>query len=208
MLAIALLTLPAIAHAEDPEPVPDVHVPIEQPPARRIALEIQPLPIITDLGKWTADVVLAPLDHHAVVATAFYTATATAPIVLQGADGSPMTRLPEQIFHGAGFELGYRYYAGSGGVRGWFVGPSLIAVSMFERQGQYGDGSHTHYLDLGLAMDAGYHVLVADRVSLGFAVGVQGLVTSKDVPDQQFPAKIYANSGIAPRLLFSIGWAP
>jgi len=204
VLATALAAAAGTARADDREPVPDVHVEGDQLPARRIAIELDPLPLITDLGKLSADLVIVPVDHHAIAVTAFYTSTSTAPIVLQDASGAPMTQLPEQDFRGAGVELGYRYYSGRGGPRGWFVGPSLIAVAMFERQGRYGDGS---YYDLGAALDVGYQVLVADRVSLGLGAGAQVLVTSKTIPDQQFPAKLYGNSGVWPRLVFSIGWA-
>jgi hypothetical protein len=205
---IAMLVIwPATVRADTPEPVPDVHVTTAPPPARRLAIEIEPVPFIADLGKLQADVVVVPIDHHAIVASVFYTSTSTAPIVLQNADGSPMLQLPEQMFRGVGLELGYRYYVGTGGPRGFFVGPSLIVAAMFEKQGQYGDGSHTSYQDLGLAIDAGYQVIVADQVSLALGGGVQGLITTKPIPEQQFPAKLYANSGVWPRLVFSVGWA-
>jgi hypothetical protein len=205
-IAIALVA-PAMARADAPEPVPDVHVATASPPVRRLAIEIDPLPFIADLGKLQADVVLVPIAHHAIVASPFYTSTSTAPIVLQNADGNPMLQLPEQIFHGVGLEIGYRYYTGVGGPRGFFVGPSVIYVAMFEKQGEFGDGSHTNYQDLGLALDVGYQVLIADKISLAFGAGVQGMETSKSIPPQQFPARLYGNSGVWPRLLFSIGWA-
>ncbi len=207
MLFALLAIAPAIAGADTPEPVPDVHVATTPPSPRRLAIELDPLPLIADLGKLQADLVIVPIDHHALVVSPFYTSTATAPIVLQDASGNPMLQLPEQIFRGVGLELGYRYYHGRGGPRGFFVGPSLIFAAMLEKQGQFGDGSHTSYQDLGLAVDAGYQVLIANEVSLAFGAGVQGLITSKSIPEQQFPAKLYGNSGVWPRLLFSIGWA-
>ncbi len=206
-ILVAFALVPALAHADTQEPVPDVHVAPEAPRARRIAIEVLPLPIITDLGKWSADLVIVPIDHHALVVSPFYTTTSTAPIVIQDATGAPMTQLPEQEFRGVGIEVGYRYYTGFAGPRGWFIGLSLIAVSMNERQGQFGDGSQTHYADLGLAVDAGYQVVIGDSVSLGLGAGVQGLITTKTIPDQQYPAKVYGNAGIWPRLLLSIGWA-
>jgi hypothetical protein len=206
LLTLAMVA-PAIAHADTVEPVPDVRVAITPPPSRRLAIELEPVPFIADLGKLSADLVLVPIDHHALVVSPFYTSTTTAPIVIPDANGNPMLQLPEQIFHGVGIELGYRYYRGLGGPRGFFVGPSFIFVEMNEKQGQFGDGSHTSYRDLGVALDVGYQVLVADRLSLALGAGVQGLVTSKSIPEQQFPAKMYANSGVWPRLVLAIGWA-
>jgi hypothetical protein len=50
-------------------------------------------------------------------------------------------------------------------------------------------------------------MLIADRVALSLGAGLQALTTSKSIPGQQFPAKIYANGGVLPRLLFAIGVA-
>ncbi len=207
VLGMIVVLAPLRTFADAPEPIPDVRVASERPLSRRLAIEVDPLPFIIDLGKLSVDVVVVPIDHHAIIVSPFYTATSTAPIVLQDASGNPMLQLPEQIFHGGGLELGYRYYRGVGGPRGWFVGPSLIVAAMYERQGQYGDGSHTSFQDLGLAVDAGYQTLVADKVSIALGAGVQGLVTTKSIPPQQFPAKLYATSGVWPRIVFSIGWA-
>jgi hypothetical protein len=196
------------ARADAPEPIPDVEIPFAPAPRRALALELQPLPLIAGLGKSAADIVVVPVDHHAIVVTALYTSTSTAPILLLDAAGAPIARLPEQMFRGAGIELGYRYYSGHAGPRGWFVGPSLIAVAMFEHQGRFGDGSQTDYLDYGVALDGGYQALVGDSVSIALGAGVQGLITSRPIPDQQFPARLYADSGVWPRLLLSIGWSP
>jgi hypothetical protein len=69
------------------------------------------------------------------------------------------------------------------------------------------DQSETSFLDYGLALDVGYEALVADRVVIAFGAGVQGLLTSKAIPNQQFPANVYANGAVRPRALASIGWA-
>jgi hypothetical protein len=206
--ALLLLGLVAsVARADTPEPVPDVRIGAPAPVSRRLAIGLDPLAFIADVGRLQADIVIVPVDHHAIVVSPFYTSTSTAPIVVQDSNGNPMYQLPEQIFRGGGLELGYRYYQGLGGPRGFFVGPSLIFIAMFEKQGQYGDGSHTRFQDLGVALDAGYQALVANKVSLTLGGGVQALVTSRSIPDQQFPAKLYANSGVWPRFMFSIGWA-
>ncbi len=207
LVAFALVVaIPSIALADEPEPVPSVAVPKLAPPARRVALELDPFPFLAGVGKLEAELVVVPVDHHALVIAPYFTYTKTAPIYVFDSSGNAM-QLPEPIFRGPGVELGYRYYSGLGGPRGAFIGPSLIFAAIFEKQGQYGDGSTTNFYDLGLAVDAGYQALVADKVALAIGVGVQGTITTQTIPDQQYPAKLYANNGIWPRLLLSIGWA-
>jgi hypothetical protein len=191
----------ATAMAE-PEAAVDVVVRDPPPPRRVVCIEWNPLPLFT-IGKASADVVVVPVEHHALVLSPFYSWTKTVPIYVID-DAGNATQLPEQKFAGFGGEVGYRYYAGDGGPRGFFVGPSLILAS-FEATAD--DGTKTSFLDFGLAADAGYQMLVADRVALGLGGGVQYLWTTKSIPDQQFPSRIYANRGLAPRVLASLGWA-
>jgi hypothetical protein len=133
----------------------------------------------------------------------FYAWTKTAPINVFDDAGNP-TRQPEWKFTGFGGEIGYRYYAKEGGPRGFFLGPSFVLASF---KATSSDGINTRYLDFGLAADVGYQTLISDRVALSLGAGIQHMWTSKSIPDQQFPAWIYANRGLAPRLLLSLGWA-
>ncbi len=186
----------------------DVVVHDRLPPHRLVVVEWNPLALLA-ISKLSANVIVTPDDHHALVLNPFYASTTTAPIAIFDdtslqAGGGPVATLPKQKFSGFGIELGYRYYWGEGGPRGFFVGPSLILGS-FTAAAQ--DGSKTSYLDYGLAGDAGYQMLVADRVALSLGAGAQYVVSSKSIPDQQFPAWIYANTRVSPRVLFSLGWA-
>lgn len=222
-LALALATATATATAAaDPEPreprpaspggtparhaspsgPPDVVVRDAPTPDRILVIEWNPLALLA-ISRLSANAIIAPVDHHALVLSAFYASTTTVPIYIKDDGGNP-TRLPEQKFSGFGFELGYRYYRDEGGPRGLFLGPSLILGS-FAAKAE--DGSKTSYLDYGLAADVGYQMLVADRVALSLGGGLQYIATSKSIPQQQFPAWIYANSRVSPRVLFSLGWA-
>ncbi len=198
---VATLLSSRAAVAEPPPPV-DVVI-HDAPHSRRIlAIEWNPLPLFT-IGKLSANVVFVPVDHHALVLSPFYAWTSTAPIYIFDDAGTP-TQLPEQKFKGFGGEIGYRYYFGEGGPRGFFVGPSLILASFTATAA---DASKTHFFDVGVAADAGYEVLIADNVALSLGGGLQYVATTKSIPDQQFPARIYANSGLRPRVLASVGWA-
>jgi Protein of unknown function (DUF3575) len=191
----------------------------DQPPLRRYAaIEWNPLPLLVmntgtkpdpngpkqgGLGKLSLNIVLAPLEHHALILSPFYALTRTTPVTVYDDELNP-TQLPVQTFRGYGTELGYRYYAGRGGLRGFFAGPSLI-ISSFTATAQNGD--KTHYLDYGIAGDIGYQALVVDRVSLSLGLGLQYTTTNKAIPEQMLWAKVFANTAVLPRALISVGYA-
>ena len=89
-------------------------------------------------------------------------------------------------------------------MRGFFAGPSFI-IGSFTATAQ--NGSETPYLMFGGALDVGYAILVADRVSISLGAGAQYTAPDKSIPNQQFPASVYANSGLRPRLLLALGCA-
>jgi hypothetical protein len=203
--AAATATIARAAPADAPPPADtpvDVTIP-EVPPLRRVvAVEWNPLPLFT-IGKLSANIVVVPVHHHAVVLSPFYASTTTQPIYIFDDQGNA-TQLPQQRFSGLGSEIGYRYYTDKGGPRGFFAGPSLVVASM-TATAQNGD--RTSYIDYGLALDMGYEMVVADCVAVSLGGGVQYTTPNKSMPSQQFPADIYANSKLLPRALASIGWA-
>jgi hypothetical protein len=172
------------------------------PPRRILALELNPLAGFA-LHRWGGNIIVAPLEHHAIILNPFHTYARTYPINLYDDNGNTIL-LPAQSFNGWGAELGYRYYTGRGGLRGLFLGPSLFADWMtVEAQ----DGSKTKYVYYGLAADVGYQALITDSISISFGGGLQYGRPSKDIPRQGFQAKYYANPIVLPRLLISLGWA-
>jgi hypothetical protein len=201
----AFAMVAAIGRTAGAEPPPPVDVVLHEtpPPRRVVAIEWNPLALLV-IGKVSANVVIVPTDHHALVLSPFYASTTTAPIWVYDPSGLSPTVLPQQTFSGFGGEIGYRYYAGEGGPRGFFVGPSLILASITAKAQ---NGSKTDFLDYGLAADAGWEALVTDRVAISLGGGLQYTATSKSIPSQQFPAAVYANNGVRPRVLFSLGWA-
>ena len=209
---------PANGQEDLPTGPVDVTMPVLAPPRRYVAIEWNPLPLLTmhtgvkpdpggptqgGLGKLSANLIFAPLEHHALILSPFYVLTRTTPITTFDDAGGP-TQLPVQTFRGYGTELGYRYYNGAGGLRGFFAGPSLI-LSSFTVTAQ--NGSKTPYLDYGAAFDIGYQALVIDKVSLSLGAGLQYTTTSKTIPEQMLWAKVFANTAVLPRVLLSAGWA-
>jgi hypothetical protein len=208
----------ATTHAE-PLPAVDVSIKDPQPHRRVVSIEWNPVAAIA-IARWSANLVIVPIEHHALVLNPYYASVKTQPIyTYQDCTGStdpacagqgfgfgqgPATQLPAQKFQGFGGEIGYRHYSGRGGPRGFFFGPSFL-IGAFNATPQV--GSKTSFLDFGVAVDVGYQVLVGDDFSIALGAGLQYTNTSKKLPDQQYPAEVYANAGIRPRFLFSLGWA-
>jgi hypothetical protein len=203
MVAFATATAsPCMANGE-PAPGVDVAIHDDVPsPWRRLSIEWNPLPLFT-IGKLSANVVVTPVNHHAIVLSPFYTWTSTAPVYIFDNEGNP-TELPKQSFKGFGTELGYRYYTGDHGPRGLFLGPSLI-VGWLTATAQ--NGTKTHFTDYGIAADIGYQLLLDDCVAVSLGGGAEYMWTDPSIPAQQFPSRIYANRGVNPRVLASLGWA-
>jgi hypothetical protein len=190
----------------------DVRVEETPPPHRVLTIDWNPLALFIE--RISLDAVLAPGDHHALVLTGFYTWPSTAEFAtgldaqgrpLTNANGTPYTlSVPSQSFKGFGGELGYRYYGGRGGARGFFGGPSFLVESI-TATAYY--GSQTSFMGYGVAGDVGYEAIVGDTVALTIGAGLQYTLTSKSIPPQQLPASIVANERLYPRLLLSFGYA-
>jgi hypothetical protein len=179
----------------------------ETPPAHRtLTIEWNPLALFID--RFSLDAVITPGDHHALVVGGFYTWPSTAEFTTsldaQGKQLPYTLSVPSQSFKGFGGELGYRYYAGRGGARGFFGGPSFLLESITATA--Y-DGSQTSFMGYGVAGDIGYEALVADTIAVTAGAGLQYTFTSKSIPSQQLPASIVANERLYPRLLLSFGYA-
>jgi hypothetical protein len=202
---VGLLLAAPLARAQAPADgaAIDVRLPVEPVARRYVSLELNPLPLIA-VSKASFNVAFAPAEHHAITFNPFYSWAETEPIALVDAAGNATVRLPHQTFHGFGAELGYRYYSGKGGLRGFFAGPSLI-VGRFVAGAENGD--QLPFWDIGFAADAGWQTLVADHLVVSVGAGVQVLLQDHAIPAQSFPARLYANAGVLPRLLFSLGWA-
>lgn len=171
------------------------------PVLRRGSLSYAPLPLL--VGRVGLELVLVPRQHHGLVVSPFYASSTTAAVTIFDDQGNG-TQLPEQRFYGGGAELGYRYYFGASGPRGIFVGPSVILAGM---QAVAQNGDTLGYLLYGGAVDGGYQLLLADRIALTLAGGLQVTGTSQPLPAQQYPAHVYANFAVLPRILASVGVA-
>jgi hypothetical protein len=186
---------PAIASAP-------VDVAVSEPaPARRIfAIEFNPVALF--IHRISGNLEIVPADHHALVLNGYYFNTSTAQFT--SVDGDAVVVTPSQRFDGGGGEVGYRYYTGRGGPRGFFAGPSftLARVSATDRA-----GDETSLFNYGVAIDVGWQALVADDWVVSLGGGATYDFTSKSLPDQQAPAAYYANGGAHARVLVAVGYA-
>ncbi len=194
---LAMLAPSAASAASDADAKVDVHVREEAPARRVFTLEWNPAALL--LQRVSANLEIAPAEHHTLILSPYYFYPRTA--AFTNGDGQEVL---SQKVTGFGGEIGYRYYAGRGGLRGFFFGPSFIAA---KAKVTAGDGTETSFDDFGFAADLGYQALVGDRVLLSLGAGAQYLVTTESIPDQQMPANVYANRGLQPRLLFALGYA-
>jgi MYXO-CTERM domain-containing protein len=163
--------------------------PEPEPVARRLAIYVSPLSLLVDRYGGSLEIMLA--SHHALEAGAYYVYCAT------NSDSA-------NLFEGVGGEVGYRFYLGRNGPRGFYIGPSFLLASMTAVPQA---GPSMGYLDLGGALDLGYQALVVDRVLVGLGVGAQYTAATQSLPQQQVPASVYANGGLRPRVSLAIGVA-
>jgi MYXO-CTERM domain-containing protein len=185
--ALLVLALPTFARADERDALREVRV--DPPPFRRLTLSLAPLsPMI---GRWGGAVELVLASHHAIGLSGAWVRTHT-------------NEDTNNVFTGGIGELGYRWYSGENGPRGFFVGPSFVfgAFSAIPER-----GSTIAFFDVGGALDVGFSALAFDRVLFALGAGVQYTAPTATFPDQELPASIYARPGVRPRLLLAIGVA-
>jgi hypothetical protein len=195
LTAAAVLPM-ATARADTSEAV-DVAAHDPAPPRRVLSIEWNPVALL--IQRISANIEIAPADHHALVLSPFYFYPVTSSFTNDS--GAVVDR---QKFDGFGGEIGYRYYTGRGGLRGFYAGPSVFAL--FPRSTD-GNGAHTSFSDVGAALDIGYQALVANVWVISVGGGAQYTWTSVSIPRQQMPATVVANRGVQPRVDFSVGVA-
>jgi hypothetical protein len=195
-LAAAVVLPTATARADAPETV-DVASHDPAPPRRVLSVEWNPVALV--IARISANIEIAPADHHALVLSPFYFYPVTSSFTNDS--GAIVDR---QKFEGFGGEIGYRYYTGRGGLRGFYAGPSVFAL--FPRL-TAGNGTHTSFSDVGAALDIGYQALIVNAWVVSVGGGAQYTWTSASIPRQQMPATVVANRGVQPRVDFSVGLA-
>jgi hypothetical protein len=170
----------------------------EGQPFRSVAVQGDVLGLA--MGRYALSVEYLPAPHHAAHLTAvgYY--------ALPG---------PSDTYQGFGAELGYRWYLGSNGPEGVFVGGSFL-VGGYEYAHttpipSKADAPYsTQFVSYGGAIDAGYQWVVLGNFAFGAGAGAQ--YTSDTTPPTFGPVnnawqKLAYGPGLTPRLLLSLGTA-
>lgn len=194
------------------------------PPAERkhVALLANPLSLLSFGRRASIQIEVMLAKHHALTINPFYIRQ---PQRLK--EHLPNSSLDTRdtptdfgIRNALGGELGYRFYTGDRGPNGFFTGPSFIyarswhtghrapefddfdiALGRILAVGDY-NGSFNAY---GAAFDIGGQFIFGPGIVIGFGVGVQYVV-----PSGSFGGALSYFSGligIAPRVLFALGYA-
>jgi hypothetical protein len=178
------------------EVVRDVTAATEQPGRYRpFALEWSPLGLFAG-GRISFNLEWAPATHHAIVVAPHFVHTA--------ADVAVDSRVTlTQKFTGAGGEIGYRYYTGSRGMNGVFIGPSIIG-GIYNASLLDGDQG---FANIGVAVDVGVQQIFFDHLVVGGGLGLEYLSVNHDFHDLPTGPSTIATSGIKPRFLLAAGYA-
>jgi hypothetical protein len=195
-----LLAWSSVARAASSEPNAPVKsgegelddAPLAAPNGRMRRLVLSYNPFTLQLSRYGLNAELLLASHHGLVLSPFYAYTTT------NEDSF------HNVFRGFGGELGYRWYSGRNGARGFFVGPSVL-LGFYE--GVPARGATVPFANLGGALDVGYQAIVVDRWVVGIGGGLQYTVPTQTFPPQELPASVYAIQGLRPRLLLALGAA-
>jgi hypothetical protein len=226
-LALACACAPAITRAQDAPKTQDWtppsdsvqggegnlrDAPLFEPTGerRRFDFTYNPLTLLVVRAQLSFEGLLT--DHHALELTAFYGATRTNQVYPNPADPTAEGALTT-LFQGAGGELGYRWYSGTAGPRGLYVGPSFLLArytaipTRGEGTPSVMTGTSIPYWNLGGAIDVGWQAIFADRWVMNLGGGLMYTVPTHQFPAQELPASVYAIRGLRPRVLLGLGVA-
>lgn len=189
LFVLALFFAAVPARAQELSPYPPFSTP--EPLPQRVAITANPLSFYFGARVGLSASVML-VSHHGLELTLYRIDQTT------GTDSN-------NEFTGWGQEIGYRYYSGENGPRGFFIGPSLL-LGNFTAIPLAG-GDQVHYHVPGVALDLGYQALLFDHLVIGLGAGAQYTRPSVQLPRQEIPTSTYANAGVRPRVLFALGFS-
>lgn len=164
-------------------------------PFKAFSVELNPL--AASIGRYSAQVEWLPMAHHAIVFNPHVDHTS---YTVSAGDISS-----DQSLTGFGGELGYRFYTGTRGANGFYVGPSFVVATYTASAGS----QSTSFSSVGGALDVGGQFIVGPGIVIGGGFGLQYTSTSSNVSTDGLPlaAAVIAGGGVRPRFLLSLGYA-
>jgi hypothetical protein len=168
---------------------------------KHISLELNPLS--ASIGRYSIQGEYVLARHHAITLNPFY-AHASVKETINGTD------IDGGSLSGFGGELGYRFYTGSKGANGFFIGPSVLFASYTSSAPAGVPGAtDSSFTSLGGAVDIGGQFILGPGIVLGFGFGLQYTSTSKDIDttNLNFASAALAGDGVRPRFLLAVGYS-
>jgi hypothetical protein len=165
---------------------------------KSVALQGNPLGL--GIGRYSADLEYLPVPHHA--------------LHLSPVGYFALPGVADELT-GGGVEAGYRWYSGLYGPHGFFLGASLIALSLTYIHGAlagvpFDAPEDTSFVELGGALDAGFQVIILGNFAAGAGLGAQ---YTADTVQPHFEYQnhpwhdLFYGPGLRPRALLSVGAA-
>jgi hypothetical protein len=179
----------------------------KEEPWKMVAFSTNPLNLL--IGHYGLNVEFLPFRHHGFIASPHYDHVNGTVSTTDIVDNAPVTYTYNNRYSGLGVELGYRFYTGSSGPTGFFMGPSFLLASYKSSGDPLGRSVSQSFGSLGYAFDVGGQAVVAGGLVIGGGFGMQYTHLSKDLGFTDLPitASIIAGGGWRPRFLMSIGYA-
>lgn len=212
---VTLFALTGEAFAQDPAPAstptpassastPATPAPKEGPdgrpaddPFRSIALTANPLSLI--LGRIGVNIEWLPTTHHAIIVNPFGQ-------FASAGDENGLTG--KTSYTNFGGELGYRFYTGSRGANGFFIGPFatiLTSSSTTTRTSSTGRvEASTNFLAYGGGLDLGGQHVFKNGFTIGGGAGLMYLSSSASGTSSSSTIKF---EGVLPRFLLTAGYS-
>ena len=203
---LAFVAATGTAEAQQPAPAPAGAAPAAAPAPKEEADEHKSFlivlnPLAIGIGRYSIQAEYLPATHHAITLNPFFASVpVTATVNGKEVDLGSLT--------GFGAELGYRYYTGTKGPNGFFIGPSLL-FGAYSTDGGGTNAQSKSFTGIGGALDLGGQAVIGPGFTIGGGFGMQYTSVSEDFTTDDFnlAGAIIAGGGLRPRFLFAIGWA-
>lgn len=157
---------------------------------KHFALTINPLSLILTRVGINVEYMLA--KHHGLILNPYFQSISVGDAPLK------------TTYTNFGAELGYRFYTGSRGANGFFVGPFAMFMSSSVKAETGTTSAESSISIYGGGLDLGGQHVFRNGFTIGAGAGVMYLTASEtNAKDSTF----FKVSGVLPRVLFTLGWS-
>lgn len=170
----------------------------EEDDFKPFALTLNPLSLI--LTRIGLNAEYLPVKHHALTFNPYFQS-----VSVEVGAGPAASKTSYTTF---GAELGYRFYTGSRGANGFFLGPAVFVQNTSQEVtvsgGAAGANASSSVLVYGALLDVGGQHVFKNGFTIGGGAGVMYLVASGTTGASSDTVKL---EGVLPRFLFTVGYS-